>query len=90
MKYEFIIGGVLLIGWIIYRPSNNEVKAETFEVERFVQVAKEHDIEIRVLAPEQFELIVTRDDRKSVLVDGEVLPLPDFVLPRMGAGTNYF
>lgn len=66
------------------------MKAETFEIERFVQVAKEQDIEIRVLAPEQFELIVTRDDRKSVLVDGEVLPLPDFVLPRMGAGTNYF
>src|SRR5690625_844887 len=45
---------------------------------------------MRVIAPEQFDLVVTRDDRKSVVVDNEVLQLPDFVLPRMGAGTNYF
>ncbi|MNN04424.1 Ribosomal protein S6 modification protein [compost metagenome] len=68
----------------------NDVKPETFEIRRLVDEAEKQGIDVRVLAPEQFELIVTRDDRKSVMVDGEVLPLPDFVLPRMGAGTNYF
>lgn len=77
-------------GWIIYKSTANEVKPETYEIERLTHEAKKQGIDIRVLAPEQFELIVTRDDRKSVMVDGEVLPLPDFVLPRMGAGTNYF
>jgi gamma-F420-2:alpha-L-glutamate ligase len=40
--------------------------------------------------PEQFELVVTRDDRKSILVDGKVTPLPDFLIPRLGASTTYF
>lgn len=53
-------------------------------------MAKEQNIEVDVFKPEQFDLIVTRDDRKSVRVDGEILPLPDFLLPRMGAGTTYF
>ncbi|MNO28406.1 Ribosomal protein S6 modification protein [compost metagenome] len=79
-----------MIGWIIYKQFVNEVKPETFEIRRLIDEAEKQGIDIRVLAPEQFELIVTRDDRKSVMVDGEVLPLPDFVLPRMGAGTNYF
>ncbi|MNI50776.1 Ribosomal protein S6 modification protein [compost metagenome] len=79
-----------MIGWIIYKQIINDVKPETFEIRRLLEEAEKQGIDIRVLAPEQFELIVTRDDRKSVMVDGEVLPLPDFVLPRMGAGTNYF
>ncbi|WP_410768408.1 RimK family alpha-L-glutamate ligase [Fontibacillus sp. BL9] len=79
-----------MIGWIIYKHLPQDVKPETFEIKRLVDEAVRQEIDIRVLAPEQFELIVTRDDRKSVMVDGEVLQLPDFVLPRMGAGTNYF
>lgn len=77
-------------GWIIYKHLPQDVKPETFEIKRLVEEAVRQEIDIRELAPEQFELIVTRDDRKSVMVDGDVLQLPDFVLPRMGAGTNYF
>ncbi|MDU2240169.1 MAG: hypothetical protein E7E23_06290 [Paenibacillus sp.] len=77
-------------GWIIYKSSANDVKPETYEIKRLMEEAEKQGIDVRVFAPEQFELIVTRDDRKSVMVGGEVLPLPDFVLPRMGAGTNYF
>lgn len=77
-------------GWIIYKSSTNDVKPETYEIRRLMEEAEKQGIDVRVFAPEQFELIVTRDDRKSVMVGGEVLPLPDFVLPRMGAGTNYF
>ncbi|MGP0586943.1 ATP-grasp domain-containing protein [Paenibacillus timonensis] len=77
-------------GWIIYKNSATDVKPETYEIKRLMEEANKQGIDVRVFAPEQFELIVTRDDRKSVMVGGEVLPLPDFVLPRMGAGTNYF
>lgn len=77
-------------GWIIYKSATNEVRPETFELKRLLEEAERHRMDVRVFSPEQFELIVTRDDRKSVMVDGEVLQLPDFVLPRMGAGTNYF
>jgi len=79
-----------LKGWIIYRTPDNEVKPEIYEINRLIEEAANHSIDMRVIAPEQFDLVVTRDDRKSVVVDNEVLQLPDFVLPRMGAGTNYF
>jgi gamma-F420-2:alpha-L-glutamate ligase len=33
---------------------------------------------------------VTRDDRKSIVLDGKSVPLPDFIIPRMGAKSTYF
>lgn len=77
-------------GWILYKHSELELKPETYEINRLLEVAEENNIEMQVLAPEQFELIVTRDDRKSILLDGETVSLPDFLLPRMGAETSYY
>jgi len=76
--------------WIIYKKSANEVKPESYEINRFKEAAAVESIDLRILKPEQFDLIVTRDDRKSVIVDGKSMELPDFILPRMGAGTTYF
>ncbi len=77
-------------GWILYKDSANSLKPEAYEINRFIEVAKEEDIELQIFKPEQFDLTVTREDKQSLLVDGEPIPLPDFVLPRMGAGTTYF
>ncbi len=77
-------------GWIIYKENETEIVSERFEVNRFVEAAKDHGIEIRVLKPEQIYLMVTLHNRNSILVNGEATTLPDFVLPRMGAGTTYF
>ncbi len=77
-------------GWIIYKECEENLKPESYEIQRFVEAAAEQGIELKVLRPEQFDLIVTREDKKSVFVDGVPDMLPDFVLPRMGAGTSYF
>ncbi|WP_105264365.1 ATP-grasp domain-containing protein [Pseudoalteromonas sp. T1lg76] len=77
-------------GWIIYTDGANLLKPERYEIERLVAVAKEENIELEVYAPDQFDLLVTREDEKSILIDGKPVPLPDFVMPRMGAGTTYF
>ncbi|MCI5144537.1 MAG: RimK family alpha-L-glutamate ligase [Candidatus Electrothrix sp. AR3] len=77
-------------GWILYKDSANSLKPEAYEINRFVEIAKDEGIELDVFQPEQFDLTVTREDRQSVLIDGEAIKLPDFVLPRMGAGTTYF
>lgn len=77
-------------GWILYRENDSEIVSERFEVDRIVESAKEHGIELTVLKPEQFDLLVTSQNRRSITIDGEVTNLPDFVLPRMGAGTTYF
>ncbi len=77
-------------GWIIYNDSANRLKPETYEINRFLEVAKSEDIELEVFSPDQFDLTVTSEDDKSILIDGNRVSLPNFVLPRMGAGTTYF
>ena len=77
-------------GWILYRKNESELKPESYEINRFLDTAPSEHIQLKVLKPEQIDLIVTKEDRKSILVDGSPVALPDFVLPRMGAGTTYF
>lgn len=77
-------------GWIIYRENDAEIVSERFEVDRIAQTAKQHGIELDILRPEQFDLLVTSQNRRSITIDGDITTLPDFVLPRMGAGTTYF
>ena len=77
-------------GWILYKDSESNIKPEAYEINKFKDVAKENGIDLKIISPEQFDLLVTRDDRKSIRLDGDIVPLPDFLLPRMGAGTTYF
>ncbi len=77
-------------GWILYKDSANRIKPESYEINRFLEVAKEKGVIVKIVQPEQFDLTVTREDKKSILLDGEAIDLPDFLLPRMGAGTTYF
>ncbi len=77
-------------GWIIYSKNSNELTADDHGVNRLVHAAYQRGISLSVFKPEQFELIVTRDDKKSILVDGYPTPLPDFLIPRLGSNTTYF
>jgi gamma-F420-2:alpha-L-glutamate ligase len=79
-----------VLGWILYAPSAELLKQEDYEIYRFEEAAQKFNINLRVINPAQIELIVTRDGRKSILVDNQPTALPDFVMPRMGAYTNYF
>ncbi|MCS1351990.1 RimK family alpha-L-glutamate ligase [Mechercharimyces sp. CAU 1602] len=77
-------------GWIFYRNSSVNERPESYEIDRLLDEAENQGISLRVLEPNQVDLIVTQEDRRSIYVDGEPVALPDFVLPRMGAGTTYF
>lgn len=77
-------------GWIIYSKRQADLTAKDNGVNRLLQAAKERGIELTCYAPGQFELVVSRDDRKSILVDGMPTALPDFIIPRMGSKTTYF
>ncbi|NJO63604.1 MAG: RimK family alpha-L-glutamate ligase [Richelia sp. RM2_1_2] len=77
-------------GWIFYKELYDGNKPEHYELHQLRDNAKDHNLDIEVLQPDQIDLIVTRDDEKSVRVDGKVTELPDFIMPRMGAGTTYF
>lgn len=80
----------LLKAWLLYKDSATSLKPEAYEVQRFAEVAAADGIDLHVLQPEQFDLTVTREDRHSILIDGKSSPLPDVLIPRMGAGTTYF
>jgi gamma-F420-2:alpha-L-glutamate ligase len=79
-----------LKGWILYRESLAELKPESYEMHRFVAAAATRGIELDIIRPNQLDLIVTRDDRKSIRLDGKIVALPDFVIPRLGAAATYF
>ena len=75
-----------LSGWIIHK----QELGENFEVERLVEEFQKQSVNIRVVNPQDVDIFVDRDDRKSIIVKGKPRQLPDFVLPRTGSGTTYF
>lgn len=77
-------------GWILFDTYDDGLKKEQHEINRFVEDAEKQEIDLRVISPDQFELIVTKDDRDTVIIDGDLVALPDFIIPRLGASTTYF
>ena len=69
--------------WILFDEEIESSSAESFEIRRFINEGQKMGMNVSVFRPEQIELIVTQDRRDSVLVDGSLMPLPDFVLPRV-------
>ena len=77
-------------GWILYRPEPGLVKQESYEVDRLLEVAPRHGYDLAVVDPDDVQLLVNAEGADAVTVDGEEVPLPDFVIPRLGSMTGYF
>ena len=68
--------------WILFNEEVEAPSAEAFEVRRLISEGEKMGHTIKVFHPEQFDLLVSEEDRESVLIDGQLVKLPDFVLPR--------
>ena len=68
--------------WILFNEEIESASAEAYEVRRLISEGRDMGIDVSVYRPEQIDLIVTEDRRDSILIDGALVPLPDFVLPR--------
>ncbi len=77
-------------GLILFSKSEKDLTQGDYSVNRLLEAARAKGIEIKVVKPEQFELIVTRSDTKSILIDDKSESLPDFVIPRLGSETTYY
>ena len=77
-------------GWILYNKKHDEITDIDHGVIRLLEAAKARGMDLAVLHPSQFELVVSRSDKKSILVDERPSPLPDFIIPRLGSHTTYF
>lgn len=80
----------MLNGLIIFSRKEDELFDDDYSVKRILSVARNKNINIEIVTPSQFELIVTRGDRKSILIDDKQIPLPDFIIPRLGSDTSYY
>ena len=76
----------MINGWILYK---NDIE-ESYETQRLIEEFEKQDLKVRVVHPDDVDIFVDRDDRKSILVSGKARALPDFVIPRTGSGTTYF
>lgn len=82
--------GKVVKGIIIAQTRESELTAKNYSILRLLEAARSRGVELSVVTPEQFELVVTRNDRKSILIDDKQIPLPDFVIPRMGSETTFY
>ena len=72
-------------GWILCKPRFQN----SYETNRLVEEFKNQGIGVEVIDPSEIDIFVNKENRQSVLVNGESLPLPKFVFPRTGSGTTY-
>jgi gamma-F420-2:alpha-L-glutamate ligase len=72
--------------WILHYAAN----IDAYENQRLLSCLAKNGMQGRVLEPKYFDIIVSRSSAKSIRYKGERIELPDLVLSRTGAGTNYF
>ena len=72
-------------GWILVKPQFKD----SYETIRLIKEFKKQEIAIKIVDPTTIDIFVNKENRQSILVNGESLPLPEFVFPRTGSGTTY-
>ena len=72
--------------WILHYATG----IDGYENQRLLSCLEKNGMRGRVLEPKYFDIIVSRSSAKSIRYQGEKIELPDLVLSRTGAGTNYF
>lgn len=75
-------------GWIFQRV--NPAKSITYETEKLIFTAQQHNIQLSLHDPTELNLSVSRQNRKEIFLNNIPELIPDFLLPRMGATTGYF
>ena len=72
-------------GWIFTTQSE-----PSYETKRLIECFNDDNIECFYVHPNNVDIFIDKDDRKSVLVDNEYTTIPDFVIPRVGSATTYY
>lgn len=76
--------------WLFFNRDLGPDTPEAFEVLRFMETAKQLDIELLVLKPSEFDLVVDSQKGWSAIYQGRTLAKPDLIIPRCGSETSYF
>lgn len=73
-------------GWILYKRCTKELTQQDHGVNRLIETAAGLGIQFEVYNPEQFSI---DNFSKTILINGNAVELPDFVIPRLGADTTF-
>src|SRR5207237_5294201 len=76
--------------WLFFHREISPDVPEAAEVMRFQQTALKAGIELQVLQPRDFDLIVDSDHNWSAMYRGRKLSKPDMIIPRTGSESSYF
>ena len=76
--------------WIFFHRDLNPELPEVHEVLRFQRVARDLGIELEVLKPRDFDLVVDTNEAWTATYNGHALEKPDAIITRTGAETSYF
>lgn len=76
--------------WLFFHRELRNGVPEAAEVIRFKEVAAASGVQLDVLNPRNFELIVDSAEGWSAVYEGRRLPKPDVIISRTGSETSYF
>lgn len=77
-------------GWLLFHNPLDGDAPEAWEIHRFLEAGRKRGLDLTVVHPRSFELIVTTEREWRAEYDGKTLGRPDFIIPRTGAETSYF
>ncbi|MPS70221.1 RimK family alpha-L-glutamate ligase [Novosphingobium aerophilum] len=77
-------------GWVLFHRELDPAIPEVPEILRFQEAASAMGIELHILNPHRFDLIVGAGDDWGTKYQGHPMERPDFILCRTGAETDYF
>lgn len=72
-------------GWLLSSSEN-----PSYESQKIIDEFKKVGIECFYVNPSNIDIYVTREDRKSILVEKEYTTIPNFVIPRMGSNITLY
>lgn len=76
--------------WLLFNRDPGPDVPESHEILRFQEAAHALDIELLVLKPSEFDLVVDSKHGWSAIYQGRKLRKPDLIIPRTGSETSYF
>lgn len=76
--------------WLFFHREIAPDVPEAAEVQRFQSVASRLGIDLKVLHPRDFDLVVDSSGNWSAIYQGKALPKPDLIIPRTGSESDYF
>jgi len=68
----------------------NRNAKDSYERDRFLDESRLAGIEFNIVYADEIDLIVSRDDRKSIRYKNDIVSLPDVLLARTGSATGNF